>query len=246
MKGHVGGGNETLLWEEPSWTNAGEMTSLLGGHQKEYNRLETVGLFIRNMNSQVKQAVYSGQRFYECVWLISRNVDKMDFKELSVFLNMIMFCLFDFYLLKGFAIQIVLQPITVLLTQKTRTRWSAKQMLWVRLNPCWLSPSPWSQTHTPWDCKSVPIVLSPCWAKAWELCGVLGALCLLKGITVRLWNKEGGMNLILPLCHTNSHVFHTLSALLPLTLTSPPCANIFWRPPHPNVTSALEGIYWVA
>lgn len=32
-----------------------------------------------------------------------------------------------------------------------------------------------------------------------------------KGITVWLWNKEVGMNLIFPQRHTNSHVFHTFS-----------------------------------
>lgn len=43
------------------------------------------------------------------------------------------------------------------------------------------------------------------------------------------------MNLISPQCHTNSHVFHTVSRLLPLTLTSPPPCKPFICPAfHPK------------
>lgn len=44
MKSHVGGGNETLLRDIPSWTNAHIMTSLLGDIG-EYNTLSTIGYF---------------------------------------------------------------------------------------------------------------------------------------------------------------------------------------------------------
>lgn len=108
------------------------------------------------------------------------------------------------------------------------------------LNPCGFHHLPWSQTHTPWDHRSVPIVREPPRSKIPGAMWGFGWLAsAFRRITVRPRNKEGGMNLISPQCHTNSHVFHTLGRLLLLTLTSPPpLGNLFCAP---NVTLCPGG-----
>lgn len=117
------------------------------------------------------------------------------------------------------------------------------------LNPCGFHLLPWSQTHTPWDHKSVPIVREPPRSKIPGAMWGFGWLAsAFRRITVRPRNKEGGMNLISPQCHSNSHVFHTLGRLLPLTLTSPPPVQTFSVPPsHPKCDPLpWRGHIWVA
>lgn len=97
------------------------------------------------------------------------------------------------------------------------------------------SPSPLksdAQTRY-WNRGLSPLCCGPAEWKPWSYVGFWVARVCFRGITVQLWNKEGGMNLISLQCHTNSRVFHTLARLLPLTLTSAARANLFWASSSP-------------
>lgn len=117
----------------------------------------------------------------------------------------------------------------------TSARWSAQTAAWNSLESLRFSPSPLkSDTPTHYQNRGLsPLCCAPAEWKPWSYVGFWVACVCFRGIMVQLWNKEGGMNLISLQCHTNSHVFHTLGCLLPLTPTSAACANLFWAPSSP-------------
>lgn len=116
-------------------------------------------------------------------------------------------------------------------SRKKNARWSAKQLLRVPSNPCGFHlPLEVRHTHHETTGPS-PLCWVPAELKPGSYVGFSVACLCFRGITVCLCNKEGGMNPISPQCHTNSHVFHTHSALLLLTLTSPPLCKPFLDPP---------------
>ena len=129
---------------------------------------------------------------------------------------------------------------------ETRARWSAETAASSSLKSLRFSPSPWSQTHTMRPQVRPHCFWAPAERKPGSCVGFWVACVCFRRLTVWLLNKEGGMNLISPRCHTNSHVFHTLGRLLPLTLTSPPRANLLCAPSPRVWPSALEGHIWCA
>lgn len=79
MMRYVGGGNETPLWEVPSCTNAGVMTSLLRGNISEYNRLKTAGLFTPSQLSYTATAFTLQHQVTYAQYGIHQSIDFLDF-----------------------------------------------------------------------------------------------------------------------------------------------------------------------
>lgn len=138
------------------------------------------------------------------------------------------------FALKRFGAQTQLQPITVLLVYKPEQGDLQKQLLRVPLNPCGFHLL-LEVRHTHHETTgSSPLCWAPAERKPGSYVGFWMACFCFRGITVQLWNKEGCMNLISPQCHTNSHVFHTLSRLLLSLWLHRPCAKTFSVPPKPK------------
>lgn len=153
MKRYVGGGNETPLWEAPSWTNAGVMTSPLGGDIWKCNRLKTNRPIHSIYYTQLTRKLYVIHEHtvtetkttnqtnltysltpIAVLWMYAiKEINRWHGCKATLTLSCDNGDIFHFHLL-GFEVTGVSNTTSAHHSTaciETRARWSAKQLLWV-------------------------------------------------------------------------------------------------------------------